>query len=171
MTPELVATVLVALAGLAATVFTAAQARRHAERLAAQNHRRERAERVRQDRLATYADALGHAIDQDRRLNAVWAFNGEQQFNLSPEPPGAPLSLAPMDEITVRMRLLADGDVEAAWGAYVSAWNGYHFWGNVEGGAPDEDPPESVVQPLRDAIVDLNVVCKQSLERDGDAPM
>ncbi|WP_168216912.1 hypothetical protein [Cellulomonas sp. Y8] len=51
----------------------------------------------------------------------------------------------------------------------MSAWNGYHFWGNTDGGVPGEDPPESVVQPLRDAIADLKVVCRQSLERDEDA--
>lgn len=115
-----------------------------------------------------YADALAHAIDQERSLNAVRGFNGEQEFDLSPQPAGAPLTLAPMDGITVRMRLLADEDVETAWGAFVSAWDAYYFWGNVDGGVPGEDPPESVVQPLRAAIADLKVICRRSLERDDD---
>ena len=170
MSWESAATVLVALAGLGATVLTAAQAREHAERLAAQSHRRERAERVRQDRLGVYADALGHAVDQERRLNAVWAYDGESGFELSPQPAGAPLSLASMDEITVRMRLVADEDAEAAWAAFVRAWDGYHFWGNVEGGPPDEDPPETVVQPLRAAIDALKLECRRSLEQDEDSP-
>lgn len=165
---ELAATVLVALAGLGATVLTAAQARRHAERLAAQGYRRERAERVRQDRLGIYANALAHAVDQERSLNKVWAYDGDSGFELTPQPAGAPLSLASMDEITVRMRLVADEDVEAAWAEFVRARDGYYFWGNVEGGPPDEGPPETVVQPLRAAIDALKLECRRSLEQDEE---
>ncbi|KSW29237.1 hypothetical protein [Cellulomonas sp. B6] len=116
-----------------------------------------------------YANALGHAVNEERRLNAVWAYDGDGGFELSPQPAGEPLSLASMDEITVRMRLVADADVEAAWAAFVRAWNVYYFWGNVEGGPPDQDPPETVVQPLRTAIDALKLECRRSLEQDGDS--
>lgn len=166
MSWETVATVLVAVAGLAATVLTAAQARKHEERQADKRHRRERAERVRQDRLSVCADALGHAIDQERRLDAVWESDGEQRYRLSPRPAGAPLTLASMDDITVRMRLLADNDVEAAWGAFVRAWEGLELYITVDFVPPGEEPPANVIQPLRDAIEALKVGCRRSLERD-----
>jgi hypothetical protein len=104
-------TVVVALAGIGATVLTAGQARKHVERLATENHRQEHERRIREDRLTVYADALAHAVAQERKLDAVWESDGERSYNMSPQPPGAPLSLVSMDAITVPMRLLADGDV------------------------------------------------------------
>lgn len=159
-------TAVVALAGIGATLRTAAQGRQQAVELAQLNHRRERDERVRQDRLRVYADALAHAVDQQRMRDAVWASDGEHQYKLSREPAGAPLSLASTDDITVRMRLLADEDVEAAWTAFVRARDDLNFWADVERGAPDEEPDDAVLRPLHDAIDRLSVVCRQSLERD-----
>ncbi len=159
-------TAVVALAGIGATMRTAAQGRQHAVELATLNHRRERDERVRQDRLQVYADALAHAVDEQRDRDAVWASDGEHQYKLSREPAGAPLSLASTDEITVRMRLLADEDVEAAWAAFVRARDDLYFWADVERGAPDEEPDDAVLRALHDAIDRLKVVCRQSLERD-----
>lgn len=158
-------TVVVALAGMGATLLTAAQGRRHAEHLATENHRAARQEMLRQERLRVYADALAHAVAQERKLDAVWASDGETAYDLSPKPPGAPLSLAPMDEITVRMRLLADEEVEGAWVALVSAWESLHWWAeNERSGDPGEDPPKEVLLPLRAAIASLKAACRQSLE-------
>jgi hypothetical protein len=73
---------------------------------------------LRQERIRLYADALAHAVDLERRLDAVWAFGGDgSSFDISIRPRGGPVTLASMDEISVRMRLLADTEVAAAWKA------------------------------------------------------
>jgi len=120
---------------------------------------------LREERLRVYSDALAHAVDQERRLNAVWATDGETVYNISPKPPGAPLSLPSLDEITVRMHLLAEDEADRAWVAFVTAWEGLHFWAeNLSGGDPEEDAPEDLVGPLRAAIKDLKGACRRSLE-------
>lgn len=157
-------TVVVALAGIGATVRTAAQGRRHAEHLATENHRRLHDARLREERLRVYADALAHAVDQERKLNATWASDGERAYDLSPRPPGAPLLLAPMDEISVRMHLLAEVAVERAWVAFVTAWEGLHWWAEIDhSGDPAEEPPTTIILPLRTAITDLKEACRRSL--------
>lgn len=154
-----------ALAGIGATMRTAAQGRSHAEHLATENHRRAHQDMLRQERLKVYANALAHVVDQERRLDAVWASDGETAFKLSPEPPGAPLSLASTDEITVQMRLLADEEVEQAWQAFVTAWEALRWWGEVDySGDPNEDAPEHVTQPLRAAIAVMKAACRKSLQ-------
>ena len=70
-------TVVVALAGIGATLRTAAQGRAHAERLATENHTQAHQEMLRRERLQVYALALAHAVDQERKLNATWASYGE----------------------------------------------------------------------------------------------
>lgn len=120
---------------------------------------------LRQERLTLYADALAHAVDQERKLNATWASNGEGAYDLSPKPRGGPLLLAPKDQISVRMRLIADEEVEQAWLALVSAWETLHWWAELEySGDPGESPPDNVLQPLRVAIAHLKDVCRRSLE-------
>lgn len=144
---------------------TAAQGRKHAEHLATENHRRAHEDMLRQEWLKVYANALAHAVDQERRLDAVWASDGETAFKLSPEPPGAPLSLASTDEITVRMRLLADEEVEQAWQAFVTAWEALRWWRELDySGDPNEGAPQDVIQPLRAAIADMKAVCRKSLQ-------
>lgn len=158
-------TVIVALAGIGATMRTAAQGRSHAEHLATENHRRAHQDMRRQERLKVYANALANVVDEERRLDAVWAPDGKTAFKLSPEPPGAPMSLASMDEITVQMQLLADGEVEHAWRAFVSAWEALRWWGELESsGDPDEEAPEHLTQPLRVAIAEMKALCRKSLE-------
>ena len=157
-------TVVVALAGIGATLWTAAQGREHAERLAHLSHRREREEMRRKERLEVYADALAHAVELERRLDAVWTSDGS--YKLSPKPAGAPLALAPMDGVSVRMHLLADGEAERAWSAFVSALNDWQWRGEVEySGDPSESPPDHVLLPLRSAITGLKDVCRRSLQR------
>ena len=158
-------TVVVALAGIGATLRTAAQGRTHAEHLATENHVRARKDMLRQERLKVYEGALAHAVAQGRRLDTVWASNGQDAIDLSPKPPGAELALISMDEVTVRMRLLADEEVEQAWAAFVSAWDEYHWWGNVEyGGGPDEEAPEHLVNALRKSIDRLKEACRASVQ-------
>ena len=158
-------TVVVALAGIGATLRTAAQGRTHAEHLATENHRQAHEEMLRKERMRVYAGALAHAVDQERRLNATWASNGEQAIDLSPKPPGAPLPLASMDEVTVQMRLLADEEVEEAWVSYVSAWENFHWWAaNEYSGDPREKAPEQLESPLRAAIHSLKLACRRSLQ-------
>lgn len=157
---------VVALAGLGATLSTAAQARKHAEHLATENHVRARQEMLRQERLRLYADALAHAVDLDRRLNAVWASSGDgDTFDISIPPRGAPLTLASMDEISVRMRLLADEEVESAWMGLNTAWEARQWWAaNEYSGDPDEDAPSHLTAGLRAAIDNLKIICRRSLE-------
>lgn len=158
-------TVVVALAGIGATMITAAQGRRHGEHLATENHRRAHQNMLRQERLRVYASALAHAVDQERQLDAVWASDGEHSFRLSPEPPGAPLSLASRDEITVQMRLLAEEEAQQAWDSFVAAWESLQWWAEVgRSGDPAEDAPEHLGQPLRAAISDLKAACRRSLQ-------
>lgn len=160
-----VGTVVVALAGIGATMRTAAQGRRHAEHLATENHQRDREEMLRQERLRVYEGALAHAVDQERKLDAVWASNGDHALKISPEPPGASLSLSSGDEITVKMRLLADEEVEQVWEAFVSAWERRRWWAEIEhSGDPDEDAPEELTQSLREAIAGLKTACRRSLQ-------
>lgn len=157
-------TVVVALAGIGATLRTAAQGRKHAEHLAAEGHQRERQEMLRQERLRVYADALAHAVAQERKLNATWVSHGGQAYDLSPKPSGGPLSLAPMDEVNVRMHLLADGEVERDWIAFTGALETLHWWAETEySGDPDEDAPDEILLPLRAAITHLKEACRQSL--------
>lgn len=120
---------------------------------------------LRQERLKIYADALAHAVDQERKLNATWATDGERALNLTPKPPGASLSLASRDEITVRMRLLADEEVEQAWSTFTSAWEDLHWWVEMEyGGDPNEEAPEHLTTALRAAIDRLKEACRASVE-------
>lgn len=120
---------------------------------------------LRQERLQVYVDALAHAVDRERKLDAVWASSGEHVFKISPEPPGSSSSLSPWDDTTVKMRLLADEDVEQAWEVFVSAWERWQWWAEVEySGAPDEDAPEELTQPLREAIATLKTACRRSLQ-------
>lgn len=158
-------TVVVALAGIGATLRTAAHGRKHAEHLATENHRRVHQNMLRQERLKVYASALAHAVAQERKLDAVWASDGERAFELSPKPLGAPLSLSSMDEITVQMRLLADEEVEQAWVAFVSAWEGLQWWAEMErSGDPEEDAPGRLTQPLRASISGLKTACRRSIQ-------
>lgn len=158
-------TVVVALAGIGATVRTAAQARSHAEHLATENHLRAYHEMLRGERLKIYEGALAHAVAQERKLDTVWASDGEGVLDLSPKPPGAELLLVSMDEITVRMRLLADEEVEQAWAEFVSAWDAYHWWGQVEySGDPDEEAPEHLTTSLRASIDQLKEACRSSVQ-------
>lgn len=157
-------TVVVALAGIGATVFTGGQGRQHAEHLATEAHERRHLEMLRQERLKIYADALAHAVDQERRLNATWASDGEHALNLTPKPPGASLSLASRDEITVRILLLADGGVGAAWSEFTSAWEELQWWADmVHGGDPNEEAPENLTMALRSAIDRLKTACRASV--------
>lgn len=159
-----VGTVVVALAGIAATLRTAAQGRKHAEHLATENHKHADQDRLRHERLKVYASALSHAVDQERHLDTVWASDGERSIKMSPDPPGGPLTLAARDEITVQMRLLADEEVEQAWQAFVAAWEALQWWAEVgSSGDPSEDAPEHLSQPLRAAIADLKAACRASL--------
>lgn len=158
-------TVVVALAGIGATMRTAAQGRIHARDLATEDHKHVHEEMLRRERLKVYASALAHAVDQERHLDTVWESDGERAYALSPKPPGAPLSLTSRDEITLRMRLLADEEVEQAWAAFVSAWEGLHWWAELEyNGDPREEAPEHLTQPLRVAIDGLKTACRRSLQ-------
>lgn len=160
-----VGTVVVALAGIGATLLSAAQARSHAERLATAEQERARQEMLRQDRLKAYADALAHAVDQERKLNATWATDGERAYDFSLKPPGATISLASVDEISVRMRLLADEDVEQAWHAFLCAWDELHWWAQHEhSGDPGEEAPERLTTSLREAIDRLKGACRSSVQ-------
>lgn len=160
-----VGTAVVALAGIGATLLTAAQARSHAERLATAEHEHAHQEMLRQDRLKAYADALAHAVDEERKLNATWATNGERAYDLSIKPPGAKILLASVDEISVRMRLLADEDVEQAWHAFLCAWEEYQWWAQHEfSGDPNEEAPEHLTTSLADAIDRLKGACRSSVQ-------
>lgn len=163
-----ISTVVVALAGLGATMRTASRAREHAEQLADKRYRQEREEQIRRGRLELYTRAMEHAVDQERQLETEWAFDGAQQFRLTPSPAGEPLSLASMDGITARMRLLADEDVEEAWARFAGAWSSFRFWADNLAGGPDHKAPEDVVRPLQEAIVGLKFACRLSLGLDGD---
>lgn len=155
---------VVALAGLGATLRTASQGRKHAERLAADDHRRARDETLRQDRLHLYADALMHAVDLERRLAAVWVSTGGEHFEMSVQPRGGPVTLTSMDDITVRMRLYAGEDVEAAWAALNAAWEDLQWWGqNSWSGDPGEDPPTALTAALQGALASLTAECRRSV--------
>ena len=66
---------------------------------------------------------------------------------------------------SVRMRLLADEEVEQAWVALLSAWEGLHWWAETDySGDPREDAPEEVLLPLRAAIGRLKDACRRSLQ-------
>lgn len=152
------------MAGMGATVRTAAQGRRHAEHLATENHIRSHQRMLREERLKVYAFALAHAVDRERKLNATWASDGERGYDLSPKPPGARLSLASMDEVTVQMHLLAEDEVEQAWVAFVSASESLDWWAaNEYSGDPQEEAPEKLEVSLRAAIDSLKDACKRSL--------
>ena len=123
-----------------------------------------RHESLRQERSKLYADALAHALAIERQLNAIWISSGADPVDLLPRPAGEPLTLVSMDAITVRMRLFADRPVEASWSALVSRWEDWQWWGTQEwSGDPDESPPESITDPLREAISALNESCKRAL--------
>ncbi len=156
---------VVALAGIGATLRTAAQGRSHAERLATENHGRARQEMLRRERMSLYADALAHAVDLERRLDAVWATGPDgDQVNLSIRARGVPLTLASMDEISAQMRLLADEEAEEAWAALNAAWEARQWWAeNERGGDPHEDAPSELTEALRAAIVNLRIACRRSL--------
>ena len=86
-------------------------------------------------------------------------------WNITPKPPGASLSLASRDEITVRMRLLADEEVEAAWRAFTSTWWELQWWADmVHGGDPNEEAPEELTTAVRNAIDDLKGACRASVQ-------
>ena len=69
-----------------------------------------------------------------------------------------------MDEVTVKMRLLAEEEVEEAWTAFVSAWEGFHWWAaNEYSGNPQETAPAELEMPLRTATDGLKNACRQSL--------
>jgi len=126
--------------------------------------RKAKSESLRQERLKLYADALAHAITIERRLDAVWASDGEHSINISPSPTGGALPLAPIDAITVRRRLVANRRVEGAWAELVSVWESLLWWGaNEAGGAPDETPPDGLEERLRAASVKLSQACKQDM--------
>jgi hypothetical protein len=157
-------TVIVALAGIGATLRTAAQGRIHAEHLATENYRRAHQDALRQERLKVYAGAMAHAVDQERKVNGIRTTDGEHAYDLSPKPPGAPLSLASMDEVTIQMGLLADGDVEQAWVALLSAWQDFRWWAeNEHSGDTREHAPEDLELALRASIDRLKATCKRSL--------
>ena len=158
-------TVVVALAGIGATLRTSAQGRKHAEHLATESHRRQRLEALRQERLRVYADALAHAVAEERRLDTVWAVGGGAAHNVSPSRPGGSLALTPMDAVGVRVHLLADAEVQQAWADFDGAWERYHWWGaNEYSGDPNEDAPDELEIPLRAAIGGLKSACKRALE-------
>lgn len=158
-------TVVVALAGIGATLRTAAQGRKHAEHLASEEQRRAHQEMARRERLKVYADALAHAVDQERKLNAVWATDGERGYDMSPRPPGAPLSLASMDAVTVQMSLLADEQAAQAWAKFVSAWEEMHWWAEVvHSGDPREEAPPELTTELRRSIDRLKQASRQSIQ-------
>lgn len=101
-------------------------------------------------------------------MDAIWASDGERAYNITPQAPGAPLVLASRDEIAVRMRLLADEDVERAWTTFVEAWTDLHWWAETDrSGDPAERAPEKFEVPLRAAIAGLKSACRGSLESDG----
>ncbi len=162
-------TVVVALAGIGATLRTAAQGRTHAERLASENHEQASQERRREERLQLYSHALAHAVDQERRLNAVWVSSGERHIQLSPTPAGGVPLLAAMDEVTVKMLLIAEDEVGEAWTAFVSAWERLHWWAaNEHSGDPKESAPVDIETPLRASIEGLKNACMRSLNMLGD---
>ena len=152
------------MAGMGATLRTAAQGRKHAEHLATENHLRSRQSRLRDERLKVYAVALAHAVHRERKLNATWASDGERAYDLSPKPPGARLSLAPLDEVTIQVHLLAEDEVEHAWLAFVSASERFDWWAaNEYSGDPQEEAPKELEVPLRRAIESLKDACKRSV--------
>lgn len=157
---------VVALAGIGATLRTAAQARSHAERLATENHGRAREEMLRQERLRLYADALAHAVDLERRLASVWVHGGDgQSYDISVQPRGGPLNLGSMDEISVRMQLVADAEVDEAWQELNTAWEARQWWANNEySGDPREDAPSELTAAMHAAIIRFKLVCRRSLE-------
>ncbi|WP_206680153.1 hypothetical protein, partial [Salmonella enterica] len=74
------------------------------------------------------------------------------------------MSLRSWDEITVKMRLLADEEVEKAWESFVSAWERLRWWAEIEyTGDPHEDAPEELTQSLREAAEELSTACRRSL--------
>lgn len=162
---ESAGTVIVALAGIGATLLTSAQGRKHGERLAMEGHRRAHEDMLRRERLKVYASALAHAVDQERRLNNVWASDGERSYQLSPPPPGAPLELGSTDEITVQIRLLADEEVERAWTSFIDAREALAWWGAVAySGDTEEEAPQELVEALREAILAIKGACRRSLQ-------
>jgi hypothetical protein len=127
--------------------------------------RRAKQEALRQERLKLYADALAHGVSVERSLNATWMSDGAKAYDLSPKPAGGPMSLTPMDAITVRMRLVADETVEKAWAELIAAWSGWQWWGDNEwNGDLEENPPDDVVSPLRAAVAELTRACKRSIQ-------
>lgn len=156
----------VALAGIGATLRTAAQARLHAERLATENHARAREQLLRQELMRLYVDALAHALDLERRLASVWVHGGDgQSFNISVQPRGGPVNLASMDEISVRMQLLAEPAVEEAWKALNTAWEARQWWAENEySGDPREEAPSELTSALLGAIDRLKTACRSALD-------
>lgn len=158
-------TVVVALAGIGATLCTAAQGRKHAEHLATEGHDRAHEEVLRQERLKVYSDALAHAVAEERKLDAVWVVMGDRRHNFSAVRVGGELTLSPMDAVSVKIHLLADDEVERAWASYDDAWMNYHWWIDHEHtGDPAEEAPSDVVEPLRGAIDTLKASCRRALE-------
>lgn len=159
-----VGTVVVAIAGIGGSLLATAQGRKHADRLAVEARQHERQERNRQDRLGVYASAMSHAVAQERRFNSVWAWNGGESMPMSPAPTGGPLSLDPIDQVTVHMNLRADDEVARAWAEFVDALEALDWWGANDRVGPDDDPPAGYEERMAAAIANLKTLCKRSLE-------
>ncbi|GIG38240.1 hypothetical protein [Cellulomonas phragmiteti] len=110
---------------------------------------------LREQRLALYSDAL-------RREVHLRATRLADAYDV--KPPGGHVEVVPQDEVSIRMDLLAHRDVREAWREVVKAELDFEMWVEHEySGAPDEEAPSSVTQPLEDSLGRLRETCRRCL--------
>ena len=112
---------------------------------------------LRTQRVALYAEALQHGGDLQRRfLEDRW----------SGMPPGGRSQLAPQDDVTARISLLAGDAVRAAWSELVLQERRLdNYTSEVMSGDPMEEIPEAELRPLEAAIESLRAVCRAAATR------
>lgn len=117
-------------------------------------HRAE-SSRLRDERVLLYIEALKHQADLRLQF-----FAGP----LAPMPPGGRVPLAPQDEITSRVLLIAHRRVREAWFGVLEAHRHLHDWDNfVASGNPEEEPPRLLLDGLEVALDRLVATCQKSL--------
>ncbi|TFH68151.1 hypothetical protein [Cellulomonas sp. HD19AZ1] len=163
-----VITGLVALAGIGATLATAAKGRAQAAQLAADRHQTERAEDRRRERITLFVDALAHVRHLERKLNRFWVGDSYNGYDASPKPAGPPMSLTPLDEVGIRIELIAPDAVQRAWVKFVEATESLGWWFETDwNGEADAKVPASVAKPLYASMRELRTACRHALQGDS----
>ena len=110
---------------------------------------------LRDQRLTLYSDAL-------RRESYLRSTKLVGNYEITPA--GGRVEILPQDDVTIRMDLFAHSRVRKAWQKVVQAESEFDAWVEYSySGAPDEDAPVEVTQPLDAALSGLRETCRRSL--------